>query len=71
VNVGSGVGLARLSQKVVPLLTMRQFLGLCSETFGLLLETFRESQSVFETEASFRNMADYWPKVRFGSNASL
>jgi hypothetical protein len=47
--VKSGFGLARLAEKQVPFGAMRQCLGLSSETRGFLIETFWESQNVFET----------------------
>ncbi|KJC62060.1 hypothetical protein UP10_01340 [Bradyrhizobium sp. LTSPM299] len=45
----SGFGLASLAKKFVPFGSGRQFFGLCSETLGFLIETFWESQNVFET----------------------
>ena len=58
-NVGSCLGLPRLSQKRIPLMTVWQFLGLGTQALGLLAKTIREGQNVFETaslnSAPFKN----------------
>jgi hypothetical protein len=44
--VQSGLGLASLAKKLVPFGTGRQFIGLYSQTFDFLIETFWESQDI-------------------------
>jgi hypothetical protein len=58
VNVGSCLGLPRLSQKRIPLMTVWQFLGLGTQALGRLAKTIREGQNVFET-ASLHNSAPF------------
>jgi hypothetical protein len=47
--VRSGLGLPGFAEKFLAFNAGRQLPCLCSETFGFLVETFWESQNVFET----------------------